>query len=95
MSRCFKPVSCSNMHTPSGLESPHFCPVQVPFLILSHTFYSRVGQMFRILLPALVTAFIFLGGFTSPLTAATTQTPGEEFLLLYSNDVRGEIDPCG
>ena len=51
--------------------------------------------MFRTLLLVLVTAFIFLGGFTSPLAAAAPQMPGEEFLLIYSNDVRGEIDPCG
>jgi hypothetical protein len=51
--------------------------------------------MFRTLLSALLTAFIFLGGFTSPIAAATKQMPGEEFLLIYSNDVRGEIDPCG
>jgi hypothetical protein len=44
---------------------------------------------------ALVTVFIVLGGFAGPLAAAATQIPGEEFMLFYGNDVRGEVDPCG
>lgn len=95
MSRCFKSISCPNKHVPSGFESPQYRLVHVLFLVCRCTDFSYVGRKIMTLLTVMVTAFIVLGGFSSPLTEAATRKTGEELLLFYGNDVRGQIDPCG
>jgi len=96
MCRFIKPVSCSNIQTHStGFDFPFYYPVQVKSLLSKRTRHSLGRRIFRILLAALVTALIFLVVFPRSPAAGASQTQGAGFLLFYSNDVRGEIDPCG
>jgi hypothetical protein len=96
MCRFIKPVTWSNIHTPpAGFEHSFYYPVQVKSLLSWRTHHSPGRRIFRILLAALVTALIFLVVWPRSPAAGAPQTQGAEFLLFYSNDVRGETEPCG
>jgi hypothetical protein len=96
MSRFNKSVSCSNIHLPSaGFVFPFCHPVQVKSMLAKHTRHSLGRRIFRIMLAALATVVISLAVYPRSTAAGASQAHGEEFLLFYSNDVRGETDPCG